>query len=168
MENKDMAEVFLLLGSNKGDKLENLNNAILFTQEKIGKIKSQSSIYVTDTWGAETNAYFVNQIIQVKTKLLPKQLLTAIKEYEKWHRKEFKTSSRYGLREIDIDIIFYDSLVINQEDLIIPHPRLQHRNFALVPLCELVPDMIHPQMGKSLLELQKDCNDKCRVRKFAG
>ena len=136
-----MATVYIALGSNIGDREVNLNLAI----EKFGdqaQVIKRSSIYQTEPWGFHDQAPFLNMVIQVQTNLTPRSLLTFLKNLEVEIGRTL--TFRNGPRVIDLDILFYDDLVLAEEGLEIPHPRLKDRVFVLVPLCEIAPDLIHP------------------------
>lgn len=142
--------IYLGLGTNHGDRLANLKLAIN-TLGQVIKITRQSPIYQTPPWGYTNQADFLNLVVQGATNLPPLELLRTLKELEK---KIGRTASfRWGPREIDIDILFYDDLVYSAEGLQIPHPRLHERAFVLVPLADLTPDLIHPKLGVSITEL---------------
>ena len=128
--------VFIGLGGNIGNKQENFNNVYKFIVQKIGKITKRSSVYETPPWGFKSEYIFWNQVLEVKTNLVPEKLLEEIHLIEKAFVRK-SGNSHYSDREMDIDILYYDDLVIETEQLIIPHPRIQFRKFVLVPLVEI-------------------------------
>ncbi len=148
-----MATVYLLLGSNLGDRAKNIENA-LEELEKIGVIiLKKSSLYETKPWGYKKQPDFLNLAIECSTSLSPFDLLGEIKKIEiKMGRQN---TIKYGPRIIDIDIIFYDNLILKSDTLTIPHPLMHEREFALKPLCEIAPHIIHPELKVSLKELLK-------------
>ena len=161
-----MAVAYLILGSNIGNRFENLKAAIKLVNKHTGKITGQSSVYESEPWGFESTTSFMNQVIRIITHLNPELLLDQlIKTEEKLGRKRSNLKG-YESRIIDIDILFYDDKVINTVNLIIPHPRLHLRNFVLEPLAELIPDFIHPLMKKSMAELKDNCKDTAWVKKM--
>ncbi len=156
-----MSIAYLGLGTNLGDRKENLRKAIEAIALKLSVCK-QSSIYETAAWGYTDQPDFLNQVIEVETGLTPLRLLNFLKrtEVELGRIENF----RYGPRLIDIDILFYDDLVKNTSRLQIPHPRIPERAFVLVPLNEIAPALEHPVLGKTITELLEDVPDKAGVR----
>ena len=147
--------VYLALGSNLGDRLANLKEAIASLTPQLD-VKAKSQIYETPPWGYEDQPKFLNQVVRAKTYLEPEQLLKHLKRLEvALGRKE---SFPNGPRLIDIDILFYDALVLTTSSLILPHPRLQERAFVLLPLMDIDPELVHPVSRKSIRELAASCN----------
>lgn len=160
-----MSLSYLLLGGNIDDRLFYINKAKEFINIEIGNIIKESGIYETEPWGFKSEQYFLNQVIFIETKLSPQKLLETINIIEqKLERK--RTQNQYSSRTIDIDILFYDNLVINEKNLIIPHPKLQNRKFTLIPLNEINPVFNHPVLNKSIADLLKECTDKSVVKEF--
>ena len=151
-----MAIAYLCLGSNIGDKLGYVQQAVkLLTESKMVTVVRSSAFYETEPWGNKDLDWFVNAVIEIKTKLSPRELLDLCKNTEvRMGRKKSETKG-YEARCIDIDILFYGDMVINEPDLVVPHPHLHERAFASVPLLELIPDYEHPKYKKSLLELHE-------------
>jgi 2-amino-4-hydroxy-6-hydroxymethyldihydropteridine diphosphokinase len=143
--------IFLSLGSNLGDRLNNLQDAIRSLPPKVQPL-SQSRIYETDPWGYTDQPAFLNLVIKANTELAPKKLLVFLKKMEVVLGRE--ETFRYGPRVIDLDILFYDDLVLDSPDLTIPHPRLTERAFVLIPLAELAPDLVHPVIKKTIRQLK--------------
>jgi 2-amino-4-hydroxy-6-hydroxymethyldihydropteridine diphosphokinase len=142
--------VYLALGSNLGVRLANLKQAIAALTPQID-VKAKSQVYETPPWGVEDQPKFLNQVVKAKTYLEPEQLLKHLKRLEvALGRKE---SIPNGPRLIDIDILFYDDLVLNTPALVIPHPRLHERGFVLLPLMDIAPDLVHPVSKQSVREL---------------
>src|SRR5215216_7949551 len=142
--------VYLALGSNLGDRLANLKQAIDSLTPQM-EVRAKSSVYETPPWGYEDQPKFLNQVVKAKTYLDPEPLLKHLKRLEvALGRKE---SFPNGPRLIDIDVLFYDDLVWNKPSLIIPHPRLHERGFVLLPLVELAPDLVHPVHKKTIREM---------------
>jgi 2-amino-4-hydroxy-6-hydroxymethyldihydropteridine diphosphokinase len=139
--------IYLGLGTNLGDRHENLLSAATLLPPKVAVV-AQSPIYQTPPWGFTEQADFLNQVIKAETTLNPKDLLKYVKKIEK---KVGRTATfRWGPREIDIDILFYDNLVYEEKKLTIPHPRLHQRAFMLVPLADLAPKLLHPLTGQTI------------------
>ena len=145
-----MAISYLGLGSNIGDREINLLKALSLISQESRLIKT-SSIYETKPIGYEKQSYFLNMVCQISTKLKPVDLLQSIKQIE--NKLGRKPSFRNAPRIIDIDILFYDNKIMNINNLVIPHPRLVERAFVLIPLAEITPKLIHPELGKSIAEL---------------
>jgi 2-amino-4-hydroxy-6-hydroxymethyldihydropteridine diphosphokinase len=155
--------VFLALGTNLGDRLANLKQAIASLTPQLD-VKAKSPVYETPPWGYEDQPKFLNQVIKANTYLDPEPLLKHLKRLElALGRQE---SFPNGPRLIDIDILFYDNIVLNKSSLVIPHPRLHERGFVLLPLMDLDPDLVHPVYQKSVRELAALCNLE-GIEKFA-
>lgn len=159
-----MTKVYLLLGGNLGNKREIFAQAKQLTSQQIGRVVGQSAIYETEPWGFESSDLFWNQVLEITTTLTPEAILTKT-QYIESTLGRIRKSDQYVSRLIDIDILLMDDLVVETEKLVIPHPRIQDRRFALVPLCELAPDLIHPASGKTIQQLLNDCPDKLNVEK---
>ena len=144
-------QLYLSLGTNLGDRLANLLNAITYLPPKVNPVV-RSSIYESAPWGYSDQPAFLNQIIKGATDLEPLDLLAFFKSTEvQMGRQE---TFRFGPRLIDLDILFYDELVLETPTLTIPHPRIAERAFILVPLAEIAPELIHPVLGKSIQQLK--------------
>lgn len=152
-----MAIAYLCLGSNIGDKVGYLQQAlkILNETDKLTVVRA-SALYETEPWGNKDLDWFVNAVLEIKTKLTPHELLDVCKSIEKKMGRQEIKSDKYESRVIDIDILFYGDLTIDEPDLKIPHEHLHERAFALVPLLELIPDYEHPKYKKSLLKIHED------------
>lgn len=151
-----MAIAYLCLGSNIGDRVGYVQMArkMLVESGKVTIVRS-SALYETEPWGNPDQCWFLNAVIEVKTSLEPKELLQLCLDTEKKLGRVRSAERHWSSRTIDIDILLYDDLIYEDEELIIPHQHLHERAFALVPLLELVPDYIHPKLKKSLLELHE-------------
>lgn len=162
-----MAKVYLGFGSNKGDRLQYVKNAIF----EIGSIKGTSvtkisKVYETKPWGIREQDDFLNCVAEITTLLEAEELATRLKVAEKIVGRT--GSSKWCEREIDIDLLFYADRIVNTESLRIPHAELENRNFVLVPLNEIAPDLVHPVSGKKISELLHDSCDELGVTEFAG
>ncbi len=146
-----MHKIFLALGSNVGDKTKNIETAIALLGEKVTDIRV-ASLYTTKPVGYVDQDNFVNTAVAGNTSLTPEALLTFVKDIEQKVGRIFRF--RWGPREIDIDILFYDDVVLKQDALEIPHPRLQERDFVLVPMLDIEPDFVHPILHKTVQELR--------------
>jgi len=162
-------KVFLQLGSNEGNRQQNLILASGFISLHLGNILKKSGIYETEPWNMQKDTvWFLNQVLLIETDLSPVALLSKIKEYEKKHGRKIRKdrNKKYEDRVIDIDILFYGDLIVNTHDLSIPHPLLHMRRFVLLPLNEIAPDFIHPIFNKTISELLSECNDETVVKEF--
>ena len=143
------------LGSNVGDRTNNLKNAINSIENLVGKVNKISKFYENPAIGFDGDN-FVNICVELVTHLSPKELLNSLLNIENEYGRKRLKSGEYSSRIIDIDIIFYEDLIINQNGLVIPHPRMQSRHFVLKPLCDLNPDFIHPILGLKISQLIDD------------
>lgn len=149
-----MATVYLGLGTNLGNKEANLRTAIYKLQERIGKQVSLSSFYETAPWGFESDHSFLNAAIGLETNLSPIEILHITQEIEKeLGRTKKSVNGSYSDRLIDIDILLYDTLVLQTPELTIPHPLMTERDFVMKPLIEIAGNIIHPTRQKTLSEL---------------
>ena len=156
-----MSTAYLGLGTNMGDRKENLRNALDAIAEKM-TVCERSSLYETAAWGYTDQPDFLNQVIKVETSLTPLRLLNFLKKTEVELGRV--ANFRYGPRQIDVDILFYDDIVKNTGRLQIPHPRLAERAFVLVPLNEIAPGLRHPVLKKTVAELLAEPPDTTGVR----
>lgn len=147
--------VYLALGSNLDDRLANLKDAVASLPPQMD-VRAKSHVYETPPWGYENQPKFLNQALKVQTYLEPEPLLKHIKRLEIALGR--KASFQNGPRLIDIDILFYDELVMNTPTLTIPHPRLHERGFVLLPMMDIAPELIHPITQKSIREMVAFCN----------
>lgn len=158
-------KVVLALGSNLGNKKENLQNAINHIHNHIGFVVQASAIYETPSWGFDSFLFY-NMCILIHTNLSPKKLLVELKQTEKSLGRTTKTTNNYEARTVDIDIVYFNDLIFDSVDLQIPHKELQNRKFVLVPLNDLIFDWKHPVLQKSTQELLLICNDKSEIKQI--
>ena len=159
-----MNKTYLSLGSNRGDRKGNLDNALKLLAEKAGEIVHLSSLYETPPWGMVDETDFINQALLFQTDLTANLLMDTIIQIELLMGRT-RTAKGYEPRTIDIDILFFNSEIINNEKLSVPHPLLYNRRFVLEPMAEIAPGFIHPVFQKSIEALLSECGDKSLIRK---
>jgi 2-amino-4-hydroxy-6-hydroxymethyldihydropteridine diphosphokinase len=156
---------YLLLGSNLGNRMKYIASAISEIEAKLGSIGRRSSLYQTASWGKHDQPDFLNQVIELKTSLEPKDLLSGILGIESDLGR--KRIEKWGSRTIDIDILIYDDQIVNEPELIIPHPYLAFRRFCLMPLCEIAPEFLHPVLKKNIQQLLLELSDDLFVKRLS-
>lgn len=160
-----MHYVYLLAGSNAGNREKQLEAAQNALQNRVGSIERSSDIFESAAWGIEDQADFLNQAYKLQTSLSPQQLMLTIKDIEvALGRTQTYT---WGPREIDIDILLYDDLITDNYHIRIPHPELHKRRFALVPLAQIAPDLVHPVLGETIAQILEECTDQGWVKPFS-
>jgi 2-amino-4-hydroxy-6-hydroxymethyldihydropteridine diphosphokinase len=160
-----MNRAYLLIGGNVGDREKNFAMAKAYIDQHCGPVVQSSSLYETAAWGKTDQPSFLNQALEVKTRLDAEHLMKELLEIEKLMGRERK--EKYGPRVIDIDILFFNQDRYDLPFLKIPHPELQNRRFALTPLAEIAADLRHPVLKKSIHQLLEECSDKLEVKKYA-
>jgi len=155
---------YLLLGSNLGNKKINLSTARDHISKSVGTILRTSSLYQSEAWGITEQPSFLNQVLQIETILNPQQLLKEILNIElKMSRIR---NGKWKERIIDIDILYYDDIVIEETSLTVPHPEIPNRKFTLIPLCEIAPEEIHPILNITNTEILENTADILKVEKI--
>ncbi|MDR3332649.1 MAG: 2-amino-4-hydroxy-6-hydroxymethyldihydropteridine diphosphokinase [Synergistaceae bacterium] len=147
-----MSRVAVGLGSNKGDRLANIRRALKLIRERAGVVVAASDVFETPPWGVAVQPRFLNACVLVDVELPPHDLLAKFKEIE-YDMGRLKKGGRWGPREIDIDILLYDDVRINDKDLTIPHQYMHERAFVLMPLSEIATELTHPASGLSISDL---------------
>lgn len=161
----DSRDAYLLLGTNLGDRLENLKKAISHVEEEVGVVFAKSSVYETEAWGKTDQPGFLNQAIAVKSDLPPLELLQTLLTIEqKMGRIRLE---RWGERLIDIDLIFYGDTVLTEAEVLqLPHPEMHNRRFVLEPLNEIAENFIHPVFKEKVSSILANLTDKLTVQKI--
>lgn len=157
-----MNKVYLLLGANIGNPNKQLEDAKVEIEDRIGRITRQSKIYESEAWGVENQPVFLNQVILLETDLSANKVLNEILKIEILLGRI--RGQRWGSRIIDIDILYYNEDIIHTEDLQVPHPYIQERNFTLIPLVEIAAEYSHPIFKKSNKELLEESTDQLNVK----
>ena len=154
----------ILLGTNLGERELLLDRAIAMIGERCGVLLSSSKIYETEPWGFIADNNFLNQVVLIETDLEPHVLLKELLSIEAaLGRQRNENIKGYSSRPMDLDVLYYGDLIINDEDLILPHPRLHLRRFTLLPLCDVAPDFEHPVFKKTNKNLLEECEDVSEV-----
>lgn len=160
-----MNKAYLILGGNKGNRLQNLEQALQLITEQAGVITEKSDIFATGAWGNTNQPDFLNQALFLQTSLTAVNLLRKLLSIEQLMGRERK-DQKWMERTIDIDILFYNDDIINTTDLKIPHPFIQERKFVLVPMAQLAPTLVHPVLKKNIETLLSECPDQLQVTKL--
>lgn len=160
-----MHRVYLIIGGNLGDRVGLLDKTVQLVEERIGYIVNRSDIFESAPWGFDHNLNFLNQVLEVETALDVLSVLEQGQTIEKMLGRN-RGGEGYAARTADIDILFYDDRVYNLPTLIVPHARLHQRKFVLLPLAQVAPKLLHPVLGKTIMELLQLCNDDSKVWKY--
>jgi 2-amino-4-hydroxy-6-hydroxymethyldihydropteridine diphosphokinase len=159
-----MKTAYLLTGGNLGNRQATLQKAAELISQYCGAITNLSSVYETAAWGKTDQPAFLNQAIEIHTALNARQLIRRILKVEKLMGRVRR--EKLGPRLIDIDILFYENEIHDLRFLKVPHPEIQNRRFALIPLAEINPDTVHPQLNKTVARLLEECPDNLDVKKI--
>jgi 2-amino-4-hydroxy-6-hydroxymethyldihydropteridine diphosphokinase len=159
-----MNTAYLLIGGNMGDRERNLRETIAAINGAAGDVAAVSHVYETEAWGRTDQPAFLNQALKLQTNYAPEALLALLIGIEESLGR--KRQKKYDPRTIDIDIIFYNDLVVRTPELEIPHPRMAERRFVLAPLAELAPDMVHPVLHATVEQMLLACTDTLTVNKI--
>ena len=160
--------VFILLGSNLGNRQLLVNQACEKIGERCGEIVAKSRLYESEPWGFKAKHWFLNQVVEIKTSLSPDDLMDTLLAIEKeLGRDRITPHEGYVSRPIDLDILYWGKdLIVEKQHVIVPHPRLHQRRFTLLPLCDVAPDYIHPILKKTNRQLLDECQDTGIVKTF--
>lgn len=156
--------VYILLGANLGNPIQQLNQAVNDLSHQVGKIVLKSSIYESEAWGVEDQPLFYNQVLAIETSLAAIDVLRTALQIE--NQLGRIRTQHWGARIIDIDILYFNQEIIQLDQLTIPHPYIQERNFTLIPLVEIAPDYIHPILKKTNTQLAQETKDNLNVNKI--
>jgi 2-amino-4-hydroxy-6-hydroxymethyldihydropteridine diphosphokinase len=159
-----MNDVFLLLGSNLGDRIGFIKQAVRHIESELAQVKKVSAIYETQSWGKTDSPDYLNQVILIQTELPAEIILQKILNIERLIGRV--RQEKWGSRIIDIDILFFNSDIIDQPGLQVPHPELHKRRFTLEPLTEIASSFIHPALNKTILQLKNELTDSLVVKKL--
>lgn len=153
-------EVVILLGANLGDKKAMFSQVKTYITEHIGDCQKESAIYASKAWGFVSDSEFYNQVIVIETDFSAQDVLLRCQAIEKRCGRIREKDNEYEDRAIDIDLLYFNNDIVDTDNLVIPHPLLQERRFTLEPLCEILPDYVHPIYIKTNAQLLKECVDK--------
>jgi 2-amino-4-hydroxy-6-hydroxymethyldihydropteridine diphosphokinase len=159
-----MHTAYLLIGGNLGNREHYLSLAIELIQQQAAEPAVESAIYETAAWGNTHQPAFLNKVVCIKTKQTAADLMTGLLQIEQVLGRT--RGDRYGSRTIDIDILFYGAEIYRSGHITIPHPEIENRRFALVPMVELAPNLVHPVLLKTMKQLLQECADKLEVKKI--
>lgn len=156
-----MARAYIGIGSNIGDRIGYVQQAHKLLNDTKGiAVVTSSSLYETEPYGYKNQSWFVNAVLEIETELEPLELLRECQRIEKQlGRVRHPEAPQWGPRTIDLDILFYNDLIVSSDELQIPHSRVHQRAYALVPLLELAPDLIHPVIKETLIEIHSNLPD---------
>lgn len=158
-------EIYLGIGGNLGDRLNNIKTVINKITEKIATPQNISPIYLSEPWGFSHAKYFTNAVIKLETDISPTKLLDIILDIES-ELKRIRTKTGYEGRTMDIDILYIGNKKINLTNLKVPHPKIKDRLFVLLPLKDVNPDFVDPITNKNIDKMISDCNDKSKIKKI--
>lgn len=160
--------VYILLGSNLGDRKLLVNQACKMMEERCGRIVAQSRLYESEPWGFKSEHWFLNKVVVLDTEMSPDDLMDALLAIEKELGRDRTTPhDGYVSRPMDLDILYWgNDLVVEKQHVIVPHPRLHQRRFTLLPLCDVAPDYVHPILKKTNLQLLDECRDNGKIIKL--
>ena len=159
-----MNRSYLLIGGNEGNRIAQLATAGDLISAAAGTITQTSAIYETEPWGKSDQPWFLNQALELETGHDAASLLVLLLGIEE--KMGRRRSEKYGARLIDIDILFFNDAIVREQGLVIPHPEIQNRRFALAPLDDIASDLIHPVLGRSVRELLLACTDHLEVKRY--
>jgi len=160
----ELKKLYLSIGSNLGEKLQNLQDAVFLLGKDVGKITAISNVYRSASWGFEADD-FLNACLELDTTSSPDVVLKQVLSIEKKMGRERFKESGYESRSIDIDLLYYENNVLHSDTLTLPHPKLQERKFVLLPLADIAPQFYHPTLKKDTRNLLQECKDESKLEK---
>jgi 2-amino-4-hydroxy-6-hydroxymethyldihydropteridine diphosphokinase len=161
-----LVRAFLLLGSNEGDRQDFLERACVEIDRLAGTIVKKSTLYETEAWGITDQPAFLNRVVVIDTALTALELLKKVQSIETQLGRVRR--EKWTARTIDIDILFYDDVVIEIPELIIPHTEIAYRRFTLLPMVNVAPNLVHPRLKKTMTQLLDECSDPLSVVEYSG
>lgn len=160
-----MIRCYLLFGSNQGDQESLLEQACIHIQNRCGMLVERSMPYYSEPWGFDSEHWFLNELLVIETELDPDTLMdTLMNIEEELGRVRHPEKQGYCSRTVDLDILYYGDRIVRTPKVTAPHPRLHLRRFALIPLCEVIPDFLHPEFNVSQMQLLEQCPDNSTVQ----
>ena len=160
-EQQKLHDLYLGLGTNLGNKAENISHAVRILGEKLGEVIAVSSLYETKPVGFVSENDFINAACYIKTTFDPFRVLEITQQIEKEMGRKTKSAGHtYSDRIIDIDILMFDDLIINSDELVLPHPHLHERGFVLFPLYDIAKEQFHPLLEKTIAEIKNEYEEK--------
>ncbi|NNL01939.1 MAG: 2-amino-4-hydroxy-6-hydroxymethyldihydropteridine diphosphokinase, partial [Eudoraea sp.] len=156
---KEVKTIYLSLGSNLGNRLFNLQRAVILLQKELGFILEISGVYKSPSWGFDGED-FLNACLSLETDKTPSEVLEILLKVEKEMGRQRSEGAGYQSRNIDIDLLYYNSEIIQTDELTVPHPQMHLRRFVLKPLADIAPQFYHPILGKDTRNLLQECKDK--------
>jgi 2-amino-4-hydroxy-6-hydroxymethyldihydropteridine diphosphokinase len=160
-----LRQIYLCIGGNLGEREANLEETVEFIDFNIGDVIAVSSVYESEPWGMTDVPNFLNQVVLVESELRNEELLAEVEGLEEFYGRE-RSDEKYLSREMDVDILFIDGEIIEEDNLRVPHPRMSERRFVLEPLAEIASDLMHPELKLSAAELLKACKDQGKVTRL--
>jgi len=155
--------VYLLIGTNQGDRQYNIKQARKHIREQLGDIILISGVYESAPWGFVSETNFLNQAIEIETKVSANECLNILKQIEQSMGREITHIQGYTSRIIDIDILFFNSDIINTDQLTVPHKLMHERRFVLKPMLEIAPEYVHPVFQQTIQKLFESCKDTSEI-----
>ncbi len=161
-----MGRAYILIGGNLGDRERYQSEALAHIEREAGSVRTRSSLYQSAHWGFEHEKDFLNRVVGIDTELSPKQLLERLLRIEDRFGRKRKGERGYKGRILDLDILYFEDLILDETDLKLPHPRIPERRFTLLPLNEIVPELMDPLRGRSVRSMLEACPDPLEVKVF--